>query len=192
MNRAVLAAVASAGGAIAAGTGMYFGLVTGRLTIELGVGRRTRPLGPLEIEIAAPRATVYRVLTAPYAERRPRAMAAKVDVLERTEQAVLAVHRTPVGRRLTAVTVETVTFDPPTRIGFRLLRGPVPLVTETFTLEDHGDRTTLRYHGDLGTDLWRIGQAWGNLVARSWLATVDASMQAAKTESERLAGRGPR
>ncbi|MBA3720530.1 MAG: SRPBCC family protein, partial [Nocardioidaceae bacterium] len=51
MNR-VLAA-ASAAGLAGAAVGTYVGLVTGRLTVDLGVGRRVRPLGPLVVDIAA-------------------------------------------------------------------------------------------------------------------------------------------
>jgi hypothetical protein len=50
-------------------------------------------------------------------------MQEKAEILERTGQMVPAVHRTAVGSGLTAVTVETVTLDPPNRMGFRLLRG---------------------------------------------------------------------
>ncbi len=63
-------------------------------------------------------------------------MAEKVQILERGDGMVLAAHRTPVGGGLVAVTVETVTFNPPERIGFRLVRGPVPYVAETFELEE--------------------------------------------------------
>jgi hypothetical protein len=46
-----------------------------------------------------------------------------VEILERTDHMVLAAHPTPVGGGLTAVTVETVTLEPPRRIGFRLCAG---------------------------------------------------------------------
>jgi hypothetical protein len=49
-------------------------------------------------------------------------MQEKVEILERAGQMVLAAHRTTVGSGLTAVTVETVTLDPPHRMGFRPLR----------------------------------------------------------------------
>jgi hypothetical protein len=124
---------------------------------------------------------------APYANRQTRAMREKVEILERAGQMVLAAHRTPVGSGLTAVTVETVTLDPPNRMGFRLQRGPVPHVIETFTFEETADGTRLSYTGELGTDLWRLGQAWGDLVARSWVQTVRDSIAAIKTESERRA-----
>ncbi|MDF2748788.1 MAG: hypothetical protein K0S98_3075 [Propionibacteriaceae bacterium] len=114
-------------------------------------------------------------------------MQEKVEILERAGQMVLAAHRTVVGSGLTAVTVETVTLDPPNRMSFRLLRGPVPHVIETFAFDETADGTRLSYTGELGTDLWRLGQAWGDLVARNWVQTVRDSMAAIKTESERRA-----
>ena len=185
----LLVATSCAAFAGAAAIGAYVGLVTGRLTIDLGIGRRTRPLGPLHLDIAAPRETVYAAAAAPYADRQPRAMQEKVEILERAGQMVLAAHRTAVGSGLTAVTVETVTLDPPNRMGFRLLRGPVPYVIETFTFDETGDGTRFTYSGELGTDLWWLGQAWGDLVARSWMHAVRDSMAMIKTESERRAQR---
>ena len=181
--------LAAGAGASAAGAATYVALVTGRLTLEFGVGRRSRSLGPVVVDIAAPREEVYAAATAPYAERRPRAMAEKVRILERTDHMVLAAHYTPIGKRLTAVTVETVTFDPPHRIGFRLVRGPVPLVTETFELQSTRTGTRLTYSGELGTDLGWVGERWGDLVARSWVRAVETSLAAIKTESQRRASR---
>jgi hypothetical protein len=174
-----------AGLLVGAGGAGYVGLVTGRLSLDLDFGRRTRPLGPWVVEIAAPREVVYAAATAPYAERRPRAMAEKVQILERGEGMVLAAHRTPVGGGMVAVTVETVTFTPPERIGFRLVRGPVPYVAETFELEEIPSGTRLTYTGELGTDLGALGQRWGDLVARSWTATVERSLETIRVESER-------
>ena len=186
MRRLTAAAGAAAlvGSAAAAG---YVGLVTGRLTLDLGIGRRTRRLGPLEVDIAAPPALAFEVAAAPYAERRPRAMREKVEILERTEHMVLAAHRTPIGGGLIAITVETVTLDPPHRMGFRLLRGPVPYVVETFTFAESDSGTRLRYDGDLGTDLGALGESWGRIVARTWVATVQRSLDDIKTEAERRA-----
>lgn len=169
----------------AAGASAYVGLVSGRLSVDLGVGRRTRPLGPLTVDINAPRDVVYAVATAPYAERRPRALREKVDIIERGDGMVLAAHRTPVGGGLTAVTVETVTFDPPTRIRFRLIRGPVPHVAETFELEETGNGTRLTYTGELGTDLGALGERWGDLVERNWVAAVRESFDTIRAEAER-------
>lgn len=59
-RRLVRLAVVGATSSAAVGAG-YLGLVSGALTVDLGVGRRTRPLGPLSIEVAAPRSVVYDV-----------------------------------------------------------------------------------------------------------------------------------
>lgn len=180
------------GAAVLLGSGIagYVGLVTGRLTLDLGVGRRTRPLGPIAVEIRAPRELVYDVAVAPYAVRPTRAMREKVEVLERAEAMVLAAHRTPVAAGLTAVTVETVRFEPPSLISFRLLRGPVPHVVESFVLDElPGAATRLVYSGELGTDLWSAGERWGNVVAHSWTAAVQRSMAEITREAERRIAR---
>lgn len=179
--RAVGLGLAGAGGA----AGLYLGAVTGAVTLDLGIGRRTRPLGPITITIQAPGMRVFAAAAAPYAERQTRAMREKVQILERAGDMVLAAHRTPIGGRLTAVTVETVVLNPPAEIRFRLLRGPVPQVEETFTFEEVDGTTTLIYTGVLGTDLWGPGQWWGNLVARTWENTVRTSLDQIKAEAER-------
>jgi hypothetical protein len=166
---------------------VYLGTVSGALTLDTGWGRRTRPLGPLTADIAAPRATVYALLVQPYVGRTTKALADKVQVLERGDGMVLAAHRTPIRGRLVAVTIETVTFIPTEQIGFRLVRGPVPHVTETFTLTDTGTGCRLDYHGELGTDFGRAGAWWGRQVAQRWEDTVNATMRAVKTEAERQA-----
>ncbi|MBT2391592.1 SRPBCC family protein [Streptomyces sp. ISL-1] len=180
-----LAAVTVAGGSAAVG---YLGLVTGALPLDVGIGRRTRPLGPQTVDIAAPREVVFDLITQPYVGRATRAMREKVQVLERGSDMVLAAHHTPVaGGRLTATTVETVKFTRPERVDFRLVRGPVPAVTELFALTEHGSGTRLVYEGELATDLWRAGQWWGGLVAPRWEATVAASLAAVRQEAERRA-----
>lgn len=174
---------AGAGGALAAA---YLGLVTGAVPVDTGVGRRTRPLGPQSIDVAAPRETVFDVVAQPYLRRTPHAMREKLKVLERGSDLVLAEHYTPIaGGRLQAVTVETVRFTRPERIGFRLVRGPVPHVVETFELSETTAGTRLVYEGELGTDLWRAGQWWGAAVAARWEATVAASLASVKAEAER-------
>ncbi|KOV54671.1 hypothetical protein ADL00_29370 [Streptomyces sp. AS58] len=182
----VWGAVTVAGAGAAAG---YLGLVTGALALDIGLGRRTRPLGPQTVEIAAPREVVFDVIARPYLGRATRAMREKVQVLERGSDLVLAAHHTPVaGGRLTATTVETVRFTRPERVDFRLVRGPVPAVTESFILTtEQASGTRLVYEGDLATDLWRAGQWWGGLVAPRWEATVAASLAAVKREAERRA-----
>ena len=171
---------------VAGVAGLYTLVVRGALSLDLGVGRRVRPLGPLTRTIAAPPETVFDVIAAPYLERTPRAMQEKLQVWERGSDMVLAAHFTQAGR-LTTTTVETVRFERPHRISFRLLRGPVPHVTETFDLRATAEGTEFTYRGELGTDLWRLGQWWGDLVAAPWERTVAASLDAFQAEAERRA-----
>jgi hypothetical protein len=169
-----------------AGAGSYLGLVTGAIPVDLGIGRRIRPLGPLELFVGAPREVVFDVIAAPYGERAPRALREKVRILERGEDMVLAAHYTAIRGRLAATTVETVRLRRPDRFDFRLVRGPVPHVVESFELAQHDDGgTLLTYTGELGTDLWRVGRWWGDLVANTWEETVRVSLEAAKEEAER-------
>ena len=175
-------------GAVGVGTTVWALVVRGSLALDLGVGRRYRRLGSLTVMIAAPRGIVFDVLAAPYAERVPRALRAKVEVLERGEDVVLAAHRTK-AYGLTATTVETVRFERPERVHFRLVRGPVPHVVETFALREVEGGTELEYSGELGTDFWALGRLWGAAVARTWEATVASSLQSARVEAERRAAR---
>ena len=170
---------------MSAAGGLYLGLVTGAMPLDLGVGRRTRVLGPRIVEIDAPREVVFDVIASPYAERSSKAMQAKVRVLERASDMVLAAHYTPVRGRLTATTVETVRFARPERVDFRLVRGPVPHVSESFVLQAVGDGTRLTYTGQFGTDLWAVGQRWGGVVTAKWEQAVAESMAAVKVEAER-------
>lgn len=170
----------------------YLGLVGGALTLDIGWGRRVRPLGPLSVRVAAHREDLFDLLAQPYLGRAPRALQEKVQVLERGTDMVLAAHRTTVGKRLTAVTVETVRFTRPERIDFRLLRGPVPHVVEHFLLTAESEGVTqLDYHGEMGTDGWAIGAWWGRLVAHKWEAAVAATLASVKAEAERRSA-GPR
>ena len=166
-------------------------MVTGKLTIDTGWGRRVRPLGPFGVEIVAPAATVFDVIAAPYLGRTPRAMAGKLRVLQRGTDMVLAEHYTPVhGGRLTAASLETVTFDRPHRIAFRLVRGPVPHVAEEFALTEHDGATRLDYSGELGSDFGAAGQWWAGRVAVAWEAAVRSSFAGIRTEAERRASPG--
>jgi hypothetical protein len=164
----------------------YLLVVRGALTIDLGLGRRTRPLGPLTERIAAPPETVFNVVAAPYLGKTPRALKGKLEVLERGSDMVLAAHYTSVGR-LTATTVETVRFERPHRVAFRVVRGPVPHVVESYELEPCDEGTELTYRGELGTDLWRLGEWWGQRVAAPWERTVAASLDSIRAEAERRA-----
>jgi len=164
----------------------YVLIVRGALTLDLGLGRRVRPLGPITQMIAAPPEVVFDVIAGPYLGRTPRAMRDKLQVLERGSDMVLAAHVHRVGY-LTATTVETVRFERPERISFRVLRGPVPHIVETYELRETPEGTQFTYAGELGTDLWRLGEWWGGQVAGVWEATVGESLDSVRAESERRA-----
>ena len=183
MRTAMRAVVGTAAAAGALGAG-YLGLVTGAVPVDLGLGRRTRPLGPFGVDIQAPAEVVFDVLSEPYLGRQTRAVAEKIEIIERGSDMVLAAHRTPVRGRLVATTVETVRFTRPDRVDFRLTRGPVPHVVEQFLLTTTADGTRLEYTGELGTDLWAVGARWGELVAGPWEHTVRATFAAVKAEAE--------
>jgi hypothetical protein len=165
----------------------YRGLAGGALTIDVGVGRRLQPLGPLVQTIRAPREVVFDVVAAPYLGRRPRALADKLEVWERGSDMVLAAHFTEV-RCGTTTTLETVRFERPGRVDFRLVRGPVPHLAESFVLTATETGTELLWQGELGTDLWLIGEWWGRTVARAWARAVAASFRDVAAEAERRAG----
>src|SRR5215213_504320 len=155
------------------------------LTLDIGIGRRIRPLGPIALDIAAPPEVVFDVVAAPYLGRTPRALRAKLDVIERGADLVLAAHFTRIAPGLTVTTVETVRFEPPHRISFRLVKGPVPHVLERYELEPSNGGTSFVYTGELGADLWRLGAWWGGIVGPSWERTVAASLAAIQAEAER-------
>lgn len=166
-------------------------LSTGGLTVDTGWGRRLRPLGPQIVHINAPRDIVFDQIRVPYLSvNPPRELREKITVLERSAEMVVAAHRTK-GRWFTTVTVESVTFTRPEQIAFRLLRGPVPLVTERFLLRevDAGAATELEYRGELGTDLWGPGALWGRIVAGAWEHAVAAALLSLKTSAELMATR---
>jgi Polyketide cyclase / dehydrase and lipid transport len=177
---AVAASLLAGGAALVARAG---------LTLDIGVGRRLRPLGPIALDIAAPPEVVFDVIAAPYLGRTPRALGPKLKVIERGADLVLAAHFTPVAPRLTVTTVETVRFERPHRVSFRLVKGPVPHVLERYELRTSETGTAFEYSGELGTDLWALGAAWGAVVAPSWERTVARSLDAIRAEAERRAHR---
>ena len=172
-------------GAVAARR-LYRLLARGSLTIDVGVGRRVRQLGPVTFEIAAPREIAFDVIAGPYLGRTPKALQKELQVWERATDMVLAAHFTEVKCGI-ATTLETVRFDRPGRVDFRLVRGPVPHVVESFVLEPSGDGTRLTWNGELGTDFWVIGAWWGERVARQWERAVRHSLAAITAEAERRA-----
>jgi hypothetical protein len=167
----------------------YGRLVAGDLVIDLSIGRSIRPLGPIDARIEAPRELVFDVIAAPYLGSPPSSLAEKIQVLERSEQMVLAAHRTPVGGGLVATTIETIRFERPGVVHFRLLRGPVPHVIERFQLTEDGDATLFHYEGELGADLWAVGRWWGDLVALRWIEAVRGSVAEITQIAEERAAR---
>jgi len=181
VRRAILALAASV-----AARRLYRLYAAGAITVDLGVGRTVQPLGPVTRRIAAPREVVFDVIAAPYLGRTSRALEQKLRVWERGSDMVLAAHFTPVKCGVTT-TVETVRFERPDRVMFRVVRGPVPHVAESFVLAEVDDGTELIWEGELGTDLWAVGAWWGARVALSWTKAVQASLQEIAVEAERRA-----
>lgn len=185
MTKGHLLTLGALGGAAA---GLRRLLASGAVTLDLDVGRTLRPLGPIVVPIAAPREIVFDIVSSPYLGRTPRALENKLKVLERGSDMVLAAHFTQT-RGFVTTTVETVRFEPPSHVHFRLTRGPVPHVVEQFVLRETDDGTELEYRGELGTDLWALGRWWGTAVARRWEAAVQSSLEGVKLEAERRAAR---
>jgi hypothetical protein len=168
---------------------LYRLLARGELTLDTGIGRTVQPLGPVEFSIAAPREIVFDVIATPYLGRTPRALQSELEVWERGSDMVLAAHFTAVKCGVTT-TVETVRFVQPERIDFRVVRGPVPHVVESFLLDAADGGTRLTWQGELGTDFWTLGAWWGNRVSRQWEKAVRHSLAAISAEAERRARRG--
>jgi hypothetical protein len=151
--------VRRAGATLVAGSALGFAarktyrlLASGPLTLDIDVGRRLQPLGPLQQTIRAPQEVVFDVIAGPYLGKTPRALADKLHVWEHGSDMVLAAHFTHVKCGVTT-TLETVRFQRPDRIDFRLVRGPVPHLAESFLLTPNNGDTELRWQGELGTDL---------------------------------------
>jgi hypothetical protein len=137
-------------------------LAMGRLHLDLGWGRSIHPLGPIAVGIDAPRELVFELISAPYLGRTPGDSG--IEVLERGTDLAVALHRTKV-HFYEARTVEAIDFEPPGRVGFRHLTGPVPHAIEEFTIEEAGGGTELGYRGEIGIDYFLLGR----LAARHWV-----------------------
>jgi hypothetical protein len=170
------------------GLGMFLLLAMGRLHLDLGWGRSMHELGPITVRIAAPRELVFEIIAAPYLGRTPRGSG--IEVLERSEDLVVAAHYTKV-HFYTARTVEAIRFEPPARVGFRHLVGPVPHAVEQFLLEEAGDETALRYGGEVGIDFFVLGRLAGrHWVRPQWERTVREHLEDIKQRAELRAARG--
>jgi hypothetical protein len=183
------AALAASAGLAFAGRRLYRLIARGQLTLDTEIGRKVRPLGPLDFAIGASREIVFDAIATPYLDRTPRALKGEMAVWQRGSDMVLAAHFTEV-KCGTTTTVETVRFERPERIDFRVVRGPIPHLVESFLLYEEQPGTRLRWEGELGTDFWAAGEWWGQRVARQWERAVQRSVAAITAEAERLAARG--
>jgi hypothetical protein len=151
-------------------SGSFLLLAMGRMHLDLGWGRSLHELGPITMRIAAPRDMVFEMISAPYLGRAPED--AEIDVIARDRSLVVAAHLTKV-HFYEARTVEAVEFEPPARVVFRHLTGPVPQAVEEFALEANGEGTELRYSGEVGIDFFLLGRLAGRYwVRKQWEAAV--------------------
>lgn len=149
-------------------------------------GHWQQPLGPIREVMPASPEIVFDVISAPYLGKTPRAMADKLRVIDRGSDLVVADHYTPIfGGRLVVTTRETVAFQRPHRIGFRLLHGPVAAVEEEYLLEPCEAGTAFTYQGTLASNLPILGGWWARLNARTWTEVVRQSLDGIAAEAVR-------
>ena len=178
----VLGAVLIAGAAAG-----FLLLAMGRLSLDLDWGRSLHELGPITISIDAPRDMVFEMIRAPYAGRTPRGSGIKV--LAKTDGLAVAAHHTKV-HFYTSRTIEVIEFEPPDRIEFRHLAGPVPHAVEKFTLSENAGGTELHYSGEIGIDFFVLGRIAGRAWVRpQWESVVREHLDDLKARAEPLAER---
>jgi uncharacterized protein YndB with AHSA1/START domain len=167
--------------------GGFLLLAMGRLHLDLGWGRSFHELGPIEIRIAAPRDRVFEMISEPYLRHTPKDSG--IDVLARGKDMAVAAHHTKV-HFYTARTVEAVKFDPPAKIGFTHLAGPVPHAVEEFALAETNGVTELRYSGQVGIDFFFLGRIAGRRWVRpQWERAVREDLEDLKQRAEQLSAR---
>ena len=172
---------------IAAISAGFLLLAMGRLHLDLGWGRSLHELGPIDIPIAAPRDLVFEMISEPYL--RHNSKRSGIEVLARGDDLAVAAHHTKV-HFYTAITVEAVKFEPPDRIGFTHLRGPVPHAVEEFALGEADGVTELRYGGELGIDFFFLGRIAGRRWVRpQWERAVREDLKDLKQRAEELSAR---
>lgn len=163
--------------------------LVGGLTIDLGWGRTVHPLGPIHVAIQAPRGIVFDVVSSPYLGRARRGLGDRLEVVDRGTDLVVAKHSTRLSL-FTSSTVESVRFETPERISFRLLRGLAPSVAEAFTFEETDAGTVMSYRGELAMDFWILGHVSGRfLVKPTWEKVVRRHLGEVKAMSEERARR---
>jgi hypothetical protein len=159
----------------------------GKLTLDTGWGRTIHPLGPIVLEVHAPRELVFEQISAAYLGSTPKSLRGHLEVVDRGADLVLARHWSTT-RFTNAQTLETVGFEPPERVRFRHVRGPVPHAVEEFVLRETEAGTTFEYRGEIGLDFWWFGSVAARRWVRPvWEATVRASMESTKDGAEERA-----
>lgn len=159
-------------------------LAMGRLHLDLGWGRSFHELGPIEVRIAAPRDLVFEMISEPYLGHSSKDSG--IEVLARGEDLAVAAHHTKV-HFYTAITVEAVKFEPPDRVGFRHLAGPVPHAVEEFVLDQADGITELHYSGEVGIDFFFLGRIAGSRWVRpQWEGAVRKDLDDLRQRAEQL------
>ena len=134
----------------------------------------------------APPDVVFDIVAGPYLGKTPHSLADKLQVVERGSDLVVADHYTPIlGGRFVVTTRETISFEPPHRIAFRLLSGPVAAVEEEYLLAGTDSGTEFTYRGTLASNLPFLGGWWARANARTWTAAVRASLDEVAAEAGR-------
>jgi hypothetical protein len=168
-------------------TGGFLLLAMGRLSLDLGWGRSLHDLGPIELRIAAPRTLVFEMLAEPYLGHTSRDSG--INLLAKGEDLAVATHHTKVHFYYSR-TVEVITFESPSRVGFRHLAGPVPHAVEQFALDEVDGGTRLRYDGEVGIDFFFLGRIAGRYWVRpQWERAVRGHLDDVKQRAEQLASR---
>lgn len=175
---------------VAGGAGLFLLLAMGRLSLDLGWGRSLHALGPITVRIAAPRDLVLEMISAPYLGRAPGGP--EIDVVARDERLAVATHYSKV-HFYTARTVEVVELEPPGRVAFRHLLGPVPHALEEFSLREDEGATELTYAGEIGIDFFLLGRLAGrHWVRPQWERVVREHLDDLKARAEERASRRAR
>jgi hypothetical protein len=165
--------------------GGFLLLAMGRLNLDLGWGRSLHELGPIELRIAAPRSLVFEMLSEPYLGHTPRDSG--IEVLAKGDDIAVATHHTKV-HFYSSRTLEVITFEAPSRVGFRHLAGPVPHAVEQFALEEVNGATELRYAGEVGIDFFFFGRIAGRYWVRpQWERAVSGHLDDLKQRAEERA-----
>jgi hypothetical protein len=181
MTRSLRAAVA--GSLLVGGAAL---VTRAGLTLDIGIGRRIRPLGPIVLDIAAPPEVVFDVIAAPYLGRTPRALRNKLEVIERGADLVLAAHFTPVAPGLTVPRSRPCGSSDPTASRSRSSRGRC----RTCSNATNCDRaTSVPRSSTAASSAPTCGHsaAPGAMWSPSWEQTVEQSLESVRTEAERRA-----